>query len=115
MQRNVLFAFLQNIFLDGKMYLQVNISKEGLEMIVKTRKQGNSITMTVPKEFHISAGTQLEPELREGGIFYRFISPNLDEESKKAMIRTLAIEYGIIEDTDRDVDDLEAYWKELGI
>lgn len=82
-------------------------------MIVKTRKQGNSITMTVPKEFHIARGVEFEPELVEGGIFYRFKERNLDEESKKAMIRTLAIEYGIMED--KEVADLEAYWKEMGV
>ncbi|MFD1318952.1 AbrB/MazE/SpoVT family DNA-binding domain-containing protein [Loigolactobacillus zhaoyuanensis] len=41
-------------------------------MLTKTRKQGNSLTLTVPKEFQIPEGKQMEPELTDKGIFYRF-------------------------------------------
>ncbi|MGI1819895.1 hypothetical protein ACRPK1_06975 [Lactobacillus johnsonii] len=40
---------------------------------------------------------------------------NLDKESKKEMIRVLAIENGLIEDTDREVKNLDEYFKDQGI
>ena len=40
---------------------------------------------------------------------------DLDEESKKEMIRVLAVENGLIEDTDKDVKSLDKYFKDLGI
>jgi hypothetical protein len=42
-------------------------------MITKTRKQGNSIMITVPKEYKIAEGVTVEPELKKDGIFYRFV------------------------------------------
>ena len=36
---------------------------------IKARKQGNSIMLTVPAEFHVPAGTRLEPKLTQDGIF----------------------------------------------
>ena len=42
-------------------------------MITKTRMQGNAITLTVPKSFQIKAGTEMEAELVEEGILYRFV------------------------------------------
>ncbi len=39
---------------------------------------------------------------------------DLDEDSKKEMIRVLAVENGLIEDTDRDVKSLDKYFKDLG-
>lgn len=46
-------------------------------MITKTRKQGNSITLTVPKEFNIKEGIAVEARLTKNGIFYEFV----DEDS----------------------------------
>ena len=40
---------------------------------------------------------------------------DLDEESKKEMVRVLAIENGLIADTDREVKNLDKYFKDLGI
>lgn len=40
---------------------------------------------------------------------------NLDEESKKEMVRVLAVESGLIADTDREVKNLATYFKDLGI
>lgn len=37
---------------------------------------------------------------------------DLDKESKKEMIRVLAIENGLIEDTDREVKNLDEYFKD---
>lgn len=45
-------------------------------MKTKTRKQGNSITLTVPSTFNIDAGVTVEPELTTDGIFYRFVEEN---------------------------------------
>ncbi|GAB2025955.1 hypothetical protein OfM1_20280 [Lactovum odontotermitis] len=42
-------------------------------METKTRVQGNSLTLTVPKSFHIKEGVVVEPELKNDGIFYRFV------------------------------------------
>ena len=42
-------------------------------MITKTRKQGNSITLTVPKEFNIKVGIVVEARLTKNGIFYEFV------------------------------------------
>ena len=39
----------------------------------------------------------------------------LDEESKKEMIRVLAIERDLLPDTDRHVSNLDEYFKNLGI
>ena len=47
-------------------------------MITKTRKQGNSVTLTVPKEFKIPVGTTMEPKLVEKGILYEFVEPPKD-------------------------------------
>ncbi|GAA3638899.1 hypothetical protein GCM10022297_16400 [Lactobacillus hamsteri] len=38
-----------------------------------------------------------------------------DEESKKAMIKELAIVNGLIPDDDNKVDDLDEYFKKLGV
>lgn len=40
---------------------------------IKARKQGNSITLTVPASFNIPVGTKVEPKLTQEGIFYKFI------------------------------------------
>lgn len=44
-------------------------------MITKTRKQGNSITLTVPKEFDVPNGVEVEAKLVENGILYEFVEP----------------------------------------
>ena len=44
-------------------------------MITKTRKQGNSIMLTVPKEFDIPNGVEVEAKLVENGILYEFVEP----------------------------------------
>ncbi|MDK8086528.1 hypothetical protein SD941_02835 [Lactobacillus paragasseri] len=42
-------------------------------------------------------------------------SLDVDEESKKEMIRVLAIEKGLRPDTDRHVNNLDEYFKSLGV
>lgn len=42
-------------------------------------------------------------------------SETLDEESKKAMIKELAIVNGLIPDDDNKVNDLSNYFKKLGV
>lgn len=44
-------------------------------MITKTRKQGNSIMLTVPKEFDVPNGVEVEAKLVENGILYEFVEP----------------------------------------
>ncbi len=36
-------------------------------MVVKTRKQGNSITITIPSEFNIPSGVKYEAKLLPSG------------------------------------------------
>lgn len=40
---------------------------------IKARKQGNSITITIPASFDIPAGTRFLPKLTPNGIFYEFV------------------------------------------
>lgn len=42
-------------------------------MITKTRKQGNSIMLTVPKDFNVPNGIEVEAKLVENGILYEFV------------------------------------------
>lgn len=47
-------------------------------MITKTRKQGNSIMLTVPKEFHIPNGVEVEAKLVDNGVLYEFVEDKKD-------------------------------------
>lgn len=44
-------------------------------MITKTRKQGNSIMLTVPKDFNVPNGIEVEAKLVENSILYEFVEP----------------------------------------
>lgn len=44
-------------------------------MLTKTRKQGNSLMLTVPKEFDVPDGVEVEAKLVENGILYEFVEP----------------------------------------
>ena len=48
-------------------------------MFIKTKKQGNSVMVTVPSEFNIGEGILVESELKENGIFYKFTSHSDNE------------------------------------
>ncbi|AMB95558.1 MULTISPECIES: AbrB/MazE/SpoVT family DNA-binding domain-containing protein [Aerococcus] len=39
-------------------------------MVVKARKQGNSLMVTIPKAFNIAEGASFTPHLQEDGIFF---------------------------------------------
>jgi hypothetical protein len=41
---------------------------------IKTRKQGNSQSLTVPYEFHVPAGMVVQPVLMKTGIYYEFVN-----------------------------------------
>lgn len=44
----------------------------GIDMTIKVRKVGNSVTLTIPKSFNISPGAQFKAELQDdGSIVYR--------------------------------------------
>ena len=47
-------------------------------MITKTIKQGHSVMLTVPKEFNIPNGVEVEAKLVENDIFYEFVEPKKD-------------------------------------
>lgn len=67
----------------------------GAEMIIKTRKQGNSVMITVPSEFNIGEGIVVEPELKDNGIFYKFISPSDNEIDFSIQLLKELVEEGI--------------------
>jgi antitoxin component of MazEF toxin-antitoxin module len=39
---------------------------------VRTRKQGNAITVTIPKAFNVKAGTTLEAKVTDKGILFEY-------------------------------------------
>ena len=41
--------------------------------ITKTRKQGHSLMVTIPKSFNVGEGVTLRPRLTDRGIFYEFV------------------------------------------
>ena len=43
-------------------------------MITKTRKQGNSIMLTVPKDFNVPNGVEVEAKLVENGILLNLLN-----------------------------------------
>lgn len=58
--------------------------------ITKTRKQGNALTVTVPKAFNVREGTKLRPRLTDKGIFYEFVNEDdffdFDEDILKDLV-----------------------------
>ena len=62
---------------------------------------------------------QIAKETTQNLFFWEFgqlyVKKYFSEESKKEMIRVLAVENGLIEDTDKDVKSLDKYFKDLGI
>ncbi|WP_251547645.1 toxin-antitoxin system [Limosilactobacillus caecicola] len=59
--------------------------------IVKARKQGNAVMVTIPKSFNVTAGTALKPQLTNRGIFFEFVNQddffNFDEEILTDLVR----------------------------
>jgi|SRR5699024_1186434 len=57
----------------------------------KTRKQGNSLMVTIPKSFNISEGVKLRPRLTNKGIFYEFVDDDdffdFDEDILKDLVK----------------------------
>lgn len=47
-------------------------------MLTKTRKQGNSIMLTVPKQFDLPAGVEVEAKLVDNGILYELSNPRMN-------------------------------------
>lgn len=66
----------------------------------------NIFVTRVAREQAVPFSLKVVPDKRELDI---------DEESKKEMIRELAIINGLLPDTDNKVDDLETYFKRLGV
>lgn len=58
--------------------------------ITKTRKQGNALTVTVPKSFNVGEGVKLRPRLTDKGIFYEFVNDDdffdFDEDILKDLV-----------------------------
>lgn len=59
--------------------------------ITKTRKQGNALTVTVPKSFNVGEGVKLRPRLTDKGIFYEFVNEDdffdFDEDILKDLVK----------------------------
>lgn len=45
----------------------------------KSRKQGNSLSLTIPVEFGLTEGVAVQPKLFKNGIFYEFVEPAKDD------------------------------------
>lgn len=58
--------------------------------ITKTRKQGNSLMVTIPKSFNVGEGISLRPRLTDRGIFYEFVNEDnffdFDEDILKDLV-----------------------------
>jgi len=63
-------------------------------MRLKTRKQGNSLTLTVPSSFNIPENTTVEPEMTEEGILYRFVKEEEDSNDFDVLILQDLVEEG---------------------
>src|SRR5699024_12482063 len=73
----------------------------------------------VHRDLH-SFPTRRSSDLREQAVPFSFkVVPDknksFDEESKKAMVKELAIVNGLIPDDDNTVDNLDEYFKNLGV
>lgn len=60
-----------------------------MDLITKTRKQGNSITLTVPSEFKIAAGVAMKPKLTPKGIFYEFAEDQTEMDLSTTILKDL--------------------------
>lgn len=58
--------------------------------IIKTRKQGNTLTVTVPKSFNVGEGVKLRPRLTSSGIFYEFVNEDNFFDFDKDILKDLA-------------------------
>ena len=58
--------------------------------ITKTRKQGHSLMVTIPKSFNVGEGVTLRPRLTDRGIFYEFVDEDdffdFDEDILKDLV-----------------------------
>ncbi|MDR1473481.1 MAG: toxin-antitoxin system [Lactobacillales bacterium] len=57
--------------------------------IVKTRKQGDAVTVTIPKSLDVSVGVELEPMLTDEGILLRFVKQTKKDDFDEYILRDL--------------------------
>lgn len=73
-----------------------------MDATIKTRKQGNSLTLTVPSSFNITEGTTVKPKLTPKGIFYEFVEEddflNFDEEILSDILKEDISKYQILDE-----------------
>lgn len=83
-----------------------------MENVTKTRKQGNSLTLTVPSDFKIKAGVAVRPELTPEGIFYRFIEKDTFWDFSTEILRDLVAKGTATEDL---VSEFEKAQREIPV
>lgn len=71
-------------------------------MVVKTRKQGNSITITIPSEFNIPSGVKYEAKLLPSGEII-FTPEELDHQVSYASDDAFNLKFDTIFDEYDDV------------
>jgi antitoxin component of MazEF toxin-antitoxin module len=79
-------------------------------MTVKTRKQGNSVTITIPSRFKIQPGIEFEPEKTNEGILFRFTKDENYVDFTPLILRDLVNEgyegYNLIEEYQKRKDHI---------
>lgn len=92
-----------------------------VSMNFKTDPDAKKEFDNVAKELGLSSSALLNVFVkrvaREKGVPFKLevVTPTLDEESKKEMIRVLAVENGLLPDSDRTVTNVDDYFQELGL
>ncbi|GHP14018.1 AbrB family transcriptional regulator [Lentilactobacillus fungorum] len=87
-------------------------------METQTRRQGNSIMLTVPSKFHIGEGVTVKPKLTPDGIFYEFVHEdddffNFDKDILKDIVKDKVPAEQIPDEFAKRKQALSGAWKKL--
>ena len=87
-------------------------------METQTRRQGNSIMLTVPSKFNIGPGVTVKPKLTPDGIFYEFVKEdddffNFDEDILNDIVKEKIPEDQITKEFTKRKKALNHSWKKL--
>lgn len=89
-----------------------------IQLETQTRKQGNSIMLTVPSKFNIGPGVTVKPKLTPDGIFYEFVKDDddffdFDEDILKDIVKDKIPEDQIPKEFTKRKKALNGAWKRL--
>ncbi|GAA3191257.1 hypothetical protein [Lentilactobacillus kefiri] len=87
-------------------------------METQTRKQGNSIMLTVPSKFNIGPGVTVKPKLTPDGIFYEFVKEdddffNFDEDILNDIVKDKIPEEQVPKEFTKRNKALNGAWKQM--